>query len=149
LQANRAPKRIHANSLQEAPIAVLSLFKGLAAGKGEMRVIGDAKICVFCVSYVLLLEALGSRSASPTVFLICTLIFDDLRENAAENFAGDAAFPRRAIARSIGRAPPPPQESATASSSERRALIAASGNRELAKSEQARNRAFIRANRAF
>ena len=113
--------------LQEPPIAVLSLFKGLAVASGE-----NSRLRRRAIDTVHGLYLLGSKfGRSGVLFSICTKIFDNPQEDAAENFA-DARSSVPARARFLRWAPPLPQASATASSSGRTARIAARGIRETA-----------------
>jgi hypothetical protein len=124
--------------LQEPPIAVLSLFKGLAVASGE-----NSRLPRRAIDTVHGLYLLGSKfGRSGVLFSICTRIFDNPQEDAAENFA-DARSSVPARARFLRWAPPLPQASATASSSGRTARIAARGIRETAIG----NRKFFRVNR--
>ena len=124
--------------LQEPPIVVLSLFKGLAVASGE-----NSRLPRRAIDTVHGLYPLGSKfGRSGVLFSICTKIFDNPQEDAAENFA-DARSSVPARARFLRWAPPLPQASATASSSGRTARIAARGIRETAIG----NRKFFRVNR--
>ncbi len=143
----RRRPRIHANSLQEPPIAVLSLFKELVGARGESAPSAKPTIDASDKLYIPPLE-IAPRNARPIVFYFCTKIFDNPQDNAAENFA-DPGSVRSGNARCARRAPPLPRESATASSSGRAALIAARGNRDLQRanreaetSEQGTSREF-------
>ncbi len=124
--------------LQEPPIAVLSLFKGLAVASGE-----NSRLPRRAIDTVHGLYLLGSKfGRSGVMFSICTRISDNPQEDAAENFA-EARSSVPARARFLRWAPPLPQASATASSSGRTARIAARGIRETAIG----NRKFFRVNR--